>query len=220
MSIETIYLLIAILPLTAYLMLLGCIRFFGRVLITTGGRDIAALGFGIAGLIAIGPGELFFPKAAAGVFGPWVWFALITFYSLIVSLIALVSRPRIVIYGRMPEQLVEPLHAACLELDSGATVDRERRRVMLPKSGVQLRVSGHTGLDSASIESFEPIAAARFWQALLGHLREKVQATDAPTPRRGGLMVSIAVVLAAFVIWQAIEDREQVVNGFRQWLWR
>ena len=78
MSIEPIYLLIALLPLVAYLLLLGMIRLSGRVLITTGGRDIAALGFSVVGLVAIGPGELFFPKAAAGVFGGWVWLALAT----------------------------------------------------------------------------------------------------------------------------------------------
>lgn len=220
MSIEPIYLLIASLPLIAYLLLLGVLRMLGRVLITTGGRDVAALGFAVGGLIAIGPGELFFPKAAAGVFGAWVWFALATFYALIVTLLALTSRPRLVVYGRRPDQMLEPLHEAAKELDPDATCDRETLQVFLPKLKVHLRAAGHSGIDSATIESFEPIAAIAFWDQLLGHLRDKAENTSPPVPRRGGTMLVFAILLAAFVGWRSIVERQQVVEGFREWLWR
>lgn len=220
MSIEPIYLLIALLPLIAYLLLLGMIRLSGRVLITTGGRDIAALGFSVAGLVAIGPGELFFPKAAAGVFGAWVWLALASFYGLIVSLLALTSRPRLVVYGRTPEQMLDPLHEASLELDSEASCDRETLQVFLPQLRVHLRAAGHQAIDSTSIESFEPIATSAFWEKLLGHLRDKAESTSPPSPRRGGMMVIVALSMGTFVMWQAITQRQQVVEGFSQWLWR
>ncbi|MCO8123584.1 hypothetical protein NHH03_17700 [Stieleria sp. TO1_6] len=220
MSIEPIYLLIALLPLIAYLLLLGVIRLLGRVLITTGGRDIAALGFAVAGLVAIGPGELFFPTKAAGVFGPWVWFALATFYGLIVSLIALTSRPRLVVYGRTPKQMLDPLLQAAKELDPGATSDADSLQVELPKLRIHLRAAGQPGLDSASIESFEPIATSEFWDQLLGHLRDKSQSSSAPAQRRGGTMVAVATLLAAFALWHALAERQQVVEGFRDWLWR
>ncbi|MCA9137443.1 MAG: hypothetical protein KDB00_11810 [Planctomycetales bacterium] len=220
MSIEPVYWLIALIPLIAYLLLLGLIRLSGRVLITTGGRDIAAVGFSVAGLIAIGPGELFFPKAAAGVFGPWVWLALATFYGLIVSLLSLTSRPRLVVYGRTPDQMLEPLLQASLELDPEATSDPETLQVLLPSLRVHLRAAGHRAIDSTSIESFEPIATTVFWEKLLGHLRDKSESTSAPTPRRGGMMLVIALGLAALVIWQAFTQRQQVVEGFREWLWR
>lgn len=220
MSIETIYLLIALLPLIAYLMLLSLIRLSGRVLITTGGRDIAALGFSVAGLVAIGPGELFFPKAAAGVFGAWVWLALATFYALIVSLLALTSRPRLVVYGRAPNQMLAPLLEASRELDPDATSDPETLQVFLPKLRVHLRAAGHQAIDTTSIESFEPIATTAFWEKLLGHLRDKAESTSPPVPRKGGMMLIVALGLATLVMWQAIIDRQQVVEGFRDWLWR
>jgi hypothetical protein len=220
MSIEPIYLLIALLPLIAYLLLLGIIRLSGRVLITTGGRDIAAMGFAVAGLIAIGPGELFFPKAAAGVFGPWVWLALATFYGLIVSLLGLTARPRLVVYGRTPEQMIQPLLEASRELDPDASSDRETLQVFLPKLRVHLRAAGLQGIDSSSIESFEPIATIAFWEKLLGHLRDKAESTSAPAPRRGGMMVFVALTMGTFIVWRAIAQRQQVVEGFSEWLWR
>ena len=220
MSIEPIYLLIALLPLIAYLLLLGIIRLSGRVLITTGGRDIAAMGFAVAGLIAIGPGELFFPKAAAGVFGPWVWLALATFYGLIISLLGLTARPRLVVYGRTPEQMIQPLLEAGRELDPDASSDRETLQVFLPKLRVHLRAAGLQGIDSSSIESFEPIATIAFWEKLLGHLRDKAESTSAPAPRRGGMMVFVALTMGTFIVWRAIAQRQQVVEGFSEWLWR
>lgn len=220
MSIEPIFVLIALLPLIAYLLLLGVIRLAGRVLITTGGRDIAALGFAVAGFIAIGPGELFFPKAAASVFGAWVWLALATFYGLIVTLLGLTARPRLVVYGRTPDQMLEPLLQASRELDPDATSDQETLQVFLPKLKVHLRTAGHQAIDSTSIESFEPIATGAFWEKLLGHLRDKAEHTPAPTPRRGAMMVTIAIVLAALVTWMVMLDRQQIAEAFGEWLWR
>lgn len=220
MSIEPIYVLIALLPLIAYLFLLGVIRMSGRVLITTGGRDIAALGFAVAGLVAVGPGELFFPQKAAGMFGPWIWLALVAFYGLIVSLLGMTARPRLVVYGRTPDQMLQPLLEASRELDADASCDRDTLQVFLPQLRVHLRAAGHQGIDTTSIESFEPIAAITFWEKLLGHLRDKAESTSAPTPRRGGLMVGIALLMGIFVMWRSIVERQQVVEGFSQWLWR
>ncbi len=220
MSIEPIFLLIAVLPLIAYLLLLGLIRLSGRALVTTGGRDVAALGFAVSGLVAVGPGELFFPKAAAGVFGPWVWLALATFYGLIVTLIGLTSRPRIVVYGRTADQMLGPLYRAARELDDQAVLDSEIHQVYLPRLRIRLRVAGSRGVDSITIETFEPFGAAAFWEKLLGHLRDQVEAMEGPSERRGGWMLGFACSLIVLVAWQAISERQQVVEGFREWLWR
>ena len=220
MYFEPIYVLIALLPLIAHLLQLSTIRVSGRVLITTGGRDIAALGFAVAGFVAIGPGELFFPKPAAGLFGPWVWVALFTLYGLVVTLIALTAKPKLVAYGRTPEQLFEPLLRAAQKLDSEATADREALQVHLPILRVHLRLAGHPWLDTASIESFEHIPSVNFWNGLLGHLREEAESTAPATPRRGVPMLLIAIGLVGVVIWNGFTYNDQLVEGFRQWLWR
>ena len=62
---EPFSLLLALVPLIGYLLLLGLIRVSGHTLITTGARDIGALGLAISGLVAVGPGELFFPTVCS-----------------------------------------------------------------------------------------------------------------------------------------------------------
>lgn len=220
MPIDPVYLLIALLPLIGYLLLLGCIRLSGKALVTTGGRDLASLGFAISGLVAIGPGELFFPKSAAGVFGPWVWVALIAFYSLIVSLIALTSRPRLVIFGRSPDQMLDPLYESAKRLDDTATIEPEKLQVYLPKLGIRLKTSGHLGVDATYVESFELVTSIEFWNTLLGHLRDQTIKTAKPTPRRGGAMIVAAILLSVIVGWQSLHNHQQLVQGFREWLWR
>lgn len=220
MFIEPLYLLIAFLPLVAYLLVLGVIRLSGRVLVTTGGRDVGALGFAIAGLVAVGPIELFFPKAAAGVFGAWIWLTLGLFYTLIVTLIALTSRPRLVVYGRGPEELMDALFDAAREMDPEATREPNGYQVFLPRIGIRLRAAGHKGVDSTAIESFEPIVSAAFWESLLVKLRRKSAELPRPAHRRGAMMVGLAAMISVMVGWQVLRDPQAVVNGFAAWLFR
>lgn len=220
MFIDPFVILLALLPLLGYLLVLGVIRLSGQVLVTTGGRDIVALGFAVAGLIAVGPGELFFPNPAAGLFGPWVWFALVTFYGLIVLLLAMTSRPRLVVYGRCPEQLVESLAQAAAQMDDATTVDSATRQVHMPNQGIRLRVAGQVGVDFAAIESFEPVVSPIFWNRLLGHLRRSVAQTPPAKPRGGVLMTVIALLLLALTAYVSFQHTDRVVEGFRQWLWR
>lgn len=218
--IEPFYLIVALFPLIAYLMVLGLIRVSGRVLITSGGRDIAALGFAISGLIAVGPGELFFPKAAAGTFGAWVWLALLSFYSLIVCLAGLLSRPRIVVFGRDPAAMLEPLYQAALLIDPQATCDRKLGQVALPSKSIMLRPAGSTQKDSTTIESFRPVLSFEFWDALLGHLRNTTQQSDAPKPRQGFGMLITASVLASWCLWTSFQNQQEILDQFQQWIWR
>jgi len=61
--------------------------------------DIILLGFAVIGLIAIGPIELFFPRAAYSLLGGWVWIILIALYLFVLMLLALNTTPKLVVYG-------------------------------------------------------------------------------------------------------------------------
>lgn len=219
-SIEPFTILLALLPLIGYLFVFSVIRLSGRALVTTGGRDIAALALGISGLLAVGPAELFFPSAAATVFGPAVWLALASFYGLSVSLVALSSTPRIVVYGRTPEELYEPLLTVAKSLDATAVGDAGSLKIACPGLGIHLRVAGQRSVDHCEIVTFEPNLSFQFWHQLLRGMREEVHRQATPTPRRGFGMLLVALLLSLILVWQSFNNGELVVEGFRNWLWR
>ncbi len=220
MFIEPFAILLALLPLIGYLAVLGVIRVTGQTLVTTGGRDFAALGVAIAGFVAVGPAELFFPNAAATVFGPIVWLALISFYGLLVTLIVLTSKPKLVVIGRMPNELYEPLLNAARKLDPEAQGNESSLQVELVSLGIHLRLDGQRGIDHAQIVSFESGVSIRFWNQLLGHLRQEVLQLPAPHSRRGYATLLAAAGLCGVILWQGLGNPDQVVEGFREWLWR
>lgn len=219
-TIEPFTVLLALLPLLAYLMVISAIRLSGHALVTTGGRDIAALAMAISGLLAVGPTELFFPMTAATLFGPKVWFALAAFYALCTTLIVLTSTPRLVIYGRTPEEMFEPLLAAARKIDAQAQGENRSLQVRLPQSGVLLRLGGQRAIDYAEVVAFEPNLSPRFWKSLLVQLRSEVSVRTSPMPRRGFAMLIFALLLGSVLVWQSVGNRDLVVEGFREWLWR
>ena len=219
-SVDPFTVLLALAPLVAYLMVISGVRLSGRALVTSGGRDIAALALAISGFLAVGPAELFFPTAAATMFGPAVWIALAVFYGLSVSLIALSFPPRIAVYGRTAEELYAPLLAAAKTIDDKVSGDQSLLQMTLPRYGIHLRIDGHRGIDYAQIVAFEPNVSLRFWSQLLAATRGKVQGQKPPLPRRGYAMFFLACVLVGVLVTQSFGNQELLVQGFRDWLWR
>jgi len=219
-TVDPFAILLALLPLIGYLIVFSLIRLSGSVLATTGGRDIAALSFAISGLIFVGPIELVFSRPAVTVFGEKVWIALLIFYGLCVALIALTSRPKLVVYGRTPSETFGPLLAAARSIDPEASGDAEFLQVVLPSIGVRLRADGQRMADCAEILAFEPNVPPAFWDKLLGDLRRELSGTTVTRPRQGFAMLIAAGILSGFLCWGSFGDQELVVQGFKEWLWR
>tara|TARA_R110002049_G_scaffold2750_2_gene21563 strand:+ start:381984 stop:382664 length:681 start_codon:yes stop_codon:yes gene_type:complete len=217
---EPFPLLLALVPLIGYLSLMGLIRVSGNTLITSGARDIAALGLAISGLVAVGPAELFFPMAAATAFGPFVWIVLIIFYALCVTLVAMTAKPKLVAYGRTAEEMYPLLLTAAQQIDADAVGDDEQMQVELPGAKVHLLAFSHPGIDFTYITSLEPNTSVTFWNLLLSNLRTQVASTPKTSPRQGYGMLLIAVGLASILLWQGLDKQTLVVEGFRDWLWR
>ncbi len=219
---EPFNLLIALLPLAAYLTLFGAIRLFGRPLVTTGGRDIFAVSVAISGLIAVGPAELFLPAAAAMLFGAAIWPVLALLYFLIVLLVILSSRPRLIVYGLShPALVTQPLLRAAQSIDPQARADEAAGQIVLPAAGIHLRIDGHRGNDSAEIFAYEQGVAPSFWNRLLQSLRIELAMNEPVTPRRGGISFAMGVAMLLFLsLLCVLTGHDQVVQGFRDWLWR
>jgi hypothetical protein len=212
--------LLALLPLGAYLVMMGSLRMLGRPLVTTGGRDIFALSVGISGLAAVGPGELFFPSAAGATFGPAVWPLLALFYFLLVVMVILNSRPRLVVYGVSGQILAQPLLRACQRLDPQSVVDGSAGTVTLPSHAIHLRIKPHGMSDSADIEAFEANVTPMFWRLLLAELRKEVALLPTTAPASGGLVTVVGLAMLLLVALQVVRAPRQLVEGLRDWLWR
>lgn len=212
--------LLALLPLGAYLVMIGGLRMLGRPLVTTGGRDTFALAMGISGLVAVGPGELFFPSAAGATFGPAVWPLLAMFYFLLVSMVILNSRPRLVVYGLETQGLIQPLLRACQRLDPQSVADERGGTITLPAHRIHLRVTPHGSSVGADIEAFESNITAAFWRLLLSELRSEVASVPTAAPASGGILVVAGLAMLLVVALQVVQTPNQLVEGLRDWLWR
>src|SRR5437763_4655234 len=105
MTVDPFRLAIALVPLAAYVLLLGLLNLRRRPFLTSGGCDVAALGVALSGLMFVGPLELFRPEAATRSFGNYIWLFMVLFYWLCLVLLVLVARPRLVIYNISVEEL-------------------------------------------------------------------------------------------------------------------
>jgi hypothetical protein len=136
--IDPFRLAVAVIPLAAYLLVLGLLNSRRRPFLTSGGCDLTALGLSISGLLFIGPMELFRPESATRSFGNYIWLFLLLFYWLWLLLMVLLARPRLVIYNIS----VEELHPVLAEM--AARLDQSARwagnQLSMPTVGVQLHI--------------------------------------------------------------------------------
>jgi hypothetical protein len=140
-QLSSLDVLIACVPLAAYCLFLGAVQLRRRPFMTTGGRDLIALGLGVAGFVAVGPLALFTPVAAQYRFGPYLWGILLVLYFLGLAMVALSSRPRLVIYSTSLDQIRPLLADVVFRLDAEARW--AGACVCLPNLGVQFHVATH-----------------------------------------------------------------------------
>lgn len=209
---------VALLPLAAYLLLLGGIRLRQRPLVTTGVRDGAAVALAISGLVVVGPINLFFPAPAAAHLGWWVWVLLMVLYLLSVSLLLFSFPQRIVVYGVRPRDVLEPLEAAARLVDPAATAIPERMQVSMPERQVHLRVESLGWTHAVAIEAFEKNLHPQFWDHLLRELRERTHSLRPPSNRGAAGMFLVGGLLLAIAIYQVVGQPDETIAGFRQWL--
>ncbi|MEM9585757.1 MAG: hypothetical protein AAGA03_00630 [Planctomycetota bacterium] len=212
--------LLAVGPLVVYLAAFGLMRILGWVWVTSVSVEIMTLGFALMGFVAIGPAELFFPRAASAFFGPVVWVAVLMLYFLCVSLYALTRPMKLCVYGLSAADLYQPLLQAASNLDREAEGINERLQVRMPNSGIQIRVDGYTGVQYAQVTTFEPNLSLQFWLDLHKHLRAQVINHSARHRTGGWMMLTVAAALAILVALFCVDQPDQLAEGFKRWLYR
>ena len=216
--VDPLRLCIALSPLAAYVLLLGLINLSSRPLVTSGGRDLAALALGISGLMLVGPLELFFPEVAVERFGGYVWLLLMGLYVLLVVLLTLLLRPRLVLYNVTAEQLRSTLASVVAELDPDARWAGES--LVLPRLGVQLYLEPFLAMRNVQLVSSGPHQSYAGWRRLEQSLVKAFKGTVSPPNPYGFSLVFFGLLMVALVTFAVVSETDAVAQALDEMLRR
>lgn len=210
---DPLHIAIALGPVATYLLVLGGINLSRRPLLTTGGRDAAALGIALSGLAVVGPMELFLVEEAAVLYRGWVWGIMLGAYALMVLLIILLLRPRLVIYNITLDQL-RPLLA-----DVVARVDADARwageSLNMPELGIQLHIETNPLWQNVQLVSSGYEQNIHGWKRLERELGLALRKSRTCGNLFGVLAIGLSLLMAAgitFALARAPGDVLQALN--------
>lgn len=214
MVVDPFRLAIALVPVSAYVLLLGLVNLRRRPFLTTGGSDLAALGVAISGLVFVGPLELFRPEAATAELGNYIWLVLMMFYWLCLLLVVLFSRPRLVIYNIG----VDEFHSVLAE--AAARLDPEARwagnSLTLPRLGVGLHIDSIDLMRNVTLASSGSRQNIEGWRRLARELAADLKPVRVkPNPRAVGLLLG-ALALLALSVTHMLSHPVELAQGMSQ----
>lgn len=214
---DPLHFFIAVAPVAVYMLMLGLINLRSRPFVTTGARDAAALGIGIAGLVIAGPMKLFFPEGAASQFGGLiVWLLLLAFYGLCVSLAVLMMRSRLVVYNVSSEQLRPILGQIAMELDPKSRWAGDS--LIIPKLNVHLHMENVDWLRNVQLTSGGNQQSFEGWRILGVELKKALQPIKVGPNIIGiGMLLASGVLAAASATWM-LADQQSVASALVEML--
>ncbi len=216
---DSFRMLLALGPLTVYLLLLGLVNLLPRPYLTTGGRDTAALGVALSGFILIGPLELFMPRWPSAQWSEfmWVfWLLLGLLCTMVLILIVLSQRPRLVIYNISADEL-RPVLAEVAEL-----LDADARwaggSLALPRLKVHLHVEPFPTMRNVTLAATADPQNLNGWRALEQALAAELTTVRCRPNPLGGAMAVAAVLMLMLVGASLIRDPQALTQGFWEML--
>lgn len=202
---------VALGPLAIYLLFLGAINLSRRPLVVSGTRETLSLGLALAGLAIVGPMQLFMPQEAATRFGPYVWGLLVCFYVLCLTLVIMLSRPRLVVYNISLAELQPILEETARRLDAQSTW--AGKSLSMPSARVHLQLEDFSPLANVSLVASGDDQSIGGWRRLAAALRVKLRDVPLATQPHGfWLTVWGLAILAALAYWVA-EDPQTIARG-------
>src|SRR5262245_59210715 len=211
---DPLHVCVALGPLAMYLIVLGLINLSPRPLLTTGGRDIAALALALGGLVAAGPMELFMVEEAAVQFGGWVWAILLTGYALGVVLLILTMRPRLIIYNTKLDEIRPILAAVVARLDSKARWAGES--LVMPQLGVQLHLESWPMMHNVQLVSAGPDQNLLGWRRLEIELAISLRKMRHTGNLFGIVAASFGLFLATVLTWNLASNPAEVAQAWNE----
>jgi hypothetical protein len=211
MTLDPFRLAIALVPVAAYVLLLGVVNARRRPFITSGGSDLAALGIALSGLMFIGPLELFRPAAWTRELGNYIWLMLLLFYWLWLLLVVLLSRPRLVVYNISMEELHPVLAETASRLDPDARW--AGNHLMLPGLGVQLHLDSLDIMRNVSLVSSGSRQNIDGWRRLAHELRRALAPVRAKSNPRAIGLLAVSLALLGLSVTQLLWQQEAMMQA-------
>jgi hypothetical protein len=187
-----------------------------RPLLVNGARDNAALGIGVSGMLLVGPVELLHPQTAVNEWGAYILLLSVSMYALALSLVVLLSRPRMTIYKISLEDL-RPLLAEVIE-----SLDGDHRwagnSLSLPRLSVQLHVDCNQLMRNVSLVAVGEEQSYAGWRQLEKALSKRLAAARVARNVWGmTLSLSAALLIAAMGI-QLTRHGQEMTAALRDML--
>jgi len=201
-------------PVAIYMLLLGVINLVRRPLVVSGGRDAAALGLAVSGLIFVGPTALLFPQSIAAHFGPtgtkYLWLMSVGLMAICLVTLLLILRPRLIIYNISVDQF-RPILAEVVErMDADARWAGDC--LFLPGLGVQLHLESFGWMRNISLVSSGPKQDYQGWSRLEVELATALRGIEVPWNLAGLMLLSIGNVLIIGLAWAIIRDPQAIAR--------
>jgi hypothetical protein len=193
MFLDPFRLAVALLPIAAYLLLIGLANLRRRPYLVSGGSDLAAIGLALSGMAFIGPLDLLRPEPATAEFGNFIWLMLLAFYWLWLVLIVLLARPRLVVYNTSIEELHPVLAQAASRLDSDARW--AGNSLALPQLGVQLHLEPFDLMRNVSLASSGGQQSLEGWRRLAQELKPSLRRVRVKPNPRGIAIIAVSLLL-------------------------
>ena len=162
----------------------------------------------------VGPMQLFMPEAAAARLGPLVWVLLSCFYALWLTLIVLLSRPRLVIYNATGEQLLPILEDITRRIDPSTAWAADA--VCLPQARVQLHVESFAPLCNVALVATGQEQSASGWRRLELALRLRLQETPIEAPAHGRWLALCGLLILMLLASWVADDPQAIADGFHR----
>jgi hypothetical protein len=214
MIVDPLRLAIALVPVAAYVLVLGLLNLRRRPFLTSGGCDLTALGIALSGLMFVGPMELLRPESATRSFGTYIWLFLLLFYWLWLLLAVLLSRPRLVVYNISAEQLHPILAEAASRLDSAARW--AGNQLSMPSVGVQLHLDSFAVMRNVSLVASGGRQNLDGWRRLAAELSPPLRSMRVKSNPRALGFLTVSLAMLTLCVTQLIVHQEDVVQAMNE----
>jgi hypothetical protein len=218
LPMDPLHAAIALLPIAMYLLVVGGINLASRPFVTTGARDAMALGIAIGGCVVAGPMELFLPDRAASSYGGWAWALMLGCYVLVVVLVALMLRPRLVIYNITLDQLMPVLEETIARLDP--QVRLSGNTIVSQALGIQLSVESQPIVKNVQLVAAGPQQSQAGWRRLELALTPALRGLRGMPNPYGASLLTFGLLLAGLITLLLYRDPDGVQQALGNMLRR